>query len=129
VSTISRATAEAVRRRANFACEYCGLREAEAELRHQIDHVVARQHALDDRIENLALACGFCNSHKGPNLSGIDPETGAITTLFNPRTDEWTDHFRRAGVEIVGLTATGRATITVLAMNAREQLQRRGAVG
>jgi hypothetical protein len=118
-----------VRWRAGHACEYGGLRKAEAELRHQIDHVVAQQHLVDDSFENLALACGFCNRHKGTNLSGVDPETGAVLTLFNPRTDRWPDHFRRSGAHVVGLTARGRATVIVLAMNAREQLQRRSVLG
>jgi hypothetical protein len=35
--------------------------------------------------ENLAFACYHCNLHKGPNLSGIDQESGALVRLFNPR--------------------------------------------
>lgn len=128
MSTVNRATADAVRRRAGFACEYCGLREADSELRHQIDHVIAQQHTVNDRLENLALACGFCNRHKDPNLSGVEPESGSIATLFDPRKDRWTEHFRRNGLEIVGITPTGRATVVVLAMHAREQLQRRAAL-
>jgi len=33
--------------------------------------------------ENLAFACYHCNLHKGPNLSGIDQESGALVRLFN----------------------------------------------
>jgi 5-methylcytosine-specific restriction endonuclease McrA len=35
-------------------------------------------------LENLALACIDCNLQKGPNLSGIDPETRKVTELFIP---------------------------------------------
>jgi hypothetical protein len=61
---------------------------------------------------------------KGPNLSGIDPETGQIIALFNPRKDQWADHFAfalarspRPGIEIRGQTPIGRTTVRVLGMN------------
>jgi hypothetical protein len=31
--------------------------------------------------ENLAFACYHCNLHKGPNLSGIDQDSGALVRL------------------------------------------------
>jgi len=71
------------------------------------------------------LACYHCNSHKGPNLSGIDPATDQVTVLFNPRTQNWDEHFTFADVAIVGRTATGRATVRVLEMNASDRLQLR----
>jgi hypothetical protein len=45
------------------------------------------------RLDNLALACWTCNLKKGPNLSGVDPMTGQVAALFNPRDDEWAEHF------------------------------------
>ncbi|MFZ4763807.1 MAG: hypothetical protein ACOYMN_02540 [Roseimicrobium sp.] len=33
----------------------------------------------------MAFACFRCNSHKGPNLSGVDPSTGQLERLFHPR--------------------------------------------
>jgi hypothetical protein len=45
---------------------------------------VAQQHHGGSDEVNLALACHFCNRHKGPNLTGIDPTTGELTRLFNP---------------------------------------------
>jgi hypothetical protein len=42
--------------------------------------------------------------HKGPNLSSIDPETGNVTPLFNPRLQTWNEHFVLEGVHIKGLT-------------------------
>ena len=61
---------------------------------------------------------------KGPNLTGIDPEAGKVTLLFHPRKDNWADHFAvgietllSLGIEIRGLTPTGRATVQVLGMN------------
>ncbi|MBV8609836.1 MAG: hypothetical protein JO034_20555, partial [Singulisphaera sp.] len=36
----------------------------------------------------------------------------------NPRREAWAEHFTLQGAAIVGLTATGRTTVAVLAMNA-----------
>jgi hypothetical protein len=126
---VSKALAAAVRRRAKGACEYCGFLESNAELPFVIDHVRARQHRGTTALENLALACGFCNSHKGPNIAGVDPKTGRQVRLFNPRRDAWRSHFRWDGLTIVGVTAIGRATVSVLALNHREQLARRRTTG
>ncbi len=66
---------------------------------------------------NLALACMRCNFHKGPNLSGIDPETGDVVRRFNPRSDLWAEHFRWNDLRIEGITPVGRGTVRVLEMN------------
>ncbi len=92
--------------------------------RFHIEHIVARQHGGLTRLDNLALACWQCNLKKGPNLSGIDPETGQIIRLFHPRIHNWAEHFvfrelkSKAGtIELAGLTEIGRATIGVLELN------------
>ncbi len=90
-----------------------------------IEHIVPRQHGGSDDPSNLALACHRCNLHKGPNLTGIDPESGQIVRLFNPRDAAWEAHFTLQGTHVVGLTPTGRATVRVLAMNAPERVQLR----
>jgi cation diffusion facilitator CzcD-associated flavoprotein CzcO len=82
-----------------------------------IDHVVAKQHGGADESGNLALCCGRCNQHKGPNIAGVDPETGAMMRLFHPRRDLWSEHFQYEGGVVVGLTEIGRATAAVLAIN------------
>jgi len=108
-----------VRTRAGERCEYCGLRqEADPFFRFHIEHVIARQHGGATSADNLALSCHHCNLHKGPNLSGIDRETGATVALFNPRVQRWEEHFVLRGRIVVGLTETGRATVEVLGMNA-----------
>jgi hypothetical protein len=50
-----------------------------------LEHIIAKQHGGETKADNLAWACHRCNRHKGPNLSGIDPETQEIVQLFNPR--------------------------------------------
>lgn len=68
--------------------------------------------------DNLALARPHCNRFKGPNIAGLDPESGHLVRLFHPRSDIWAEHFLLDGSRIVGQTPIGRATVHVLAMNA-----------
>jgi hypothetical protein len=106
-----------VRQRAANKCEYCCLPQRFSRLTFPIDHIVARQHGGATTESNLALACPFCNCHKGPNIAGMDPETNQMTRLFHPRSDAWAEHFRWNGSLIVGLTAVARTTIAVLVIN------------
>ena len=93
---------------------------------HEIDHVIAEQHGGANSADNLALACLFCNKRKGPNLASIDPHTGDLTRLFNPRGDRWTDHFRlTADGRIEALSAVGRATGRLLEFNSSERIAER----
>jgi hypothetical protein len=92
-----------------------------------IEHIIPRKHGGSDELGNLALACVDCNLHKGPNLTGIDPQTNEITELFHPRRQQWNDHFAWNGIFIVGLTAVGRTTIRVLEMNSDDQLELRSS--
>jgi hypothetical protein len=117
-----------VRRRARFQCEYCQFPERFSELHFQIDHVVAQQHAGATESPNLAFACLRCNSHKGPNLSGIDPETREVVRLFNPRQQKWEEHFRWVRAKLVGRTPAGRATIAVLQINRADAVLARAAL-
>jgi hypothetical protein len=63
-----------------------------------------------------------CNRHKGPNVAGIDAESGELTKLFDPRHDDWNRHFEWNGPEIVPLSPIGRVTVSVLFMNDPEVL-------
>lgn len=113
---------ETVRERANNRCEYCLRRQIDSPLAPlQIEHIVPKKHGGTDQSENLALACGECNLHKGSNLTGIDPQTNLVTRLFNPRNDLWETHFKVRGTEILGLTDVGRTTVRVLNLNSPER--------
>jgi 5-methylcytosine-specific restriction endonuclease McrA len=112
------ATCRQVRERAAHRCEYCRLAQTEAPLASfHVEHITPKQHGGGDALPNLALSCYHCNLHKGPNLSGLDPESGSLVPLFSPRQQVWEDHFERVGDRIEGRTAIGRATVRVLAMN------------
>ena len=94
----------------------------------QIEHIVAKQHRVDDGLDNLALACPDCNRHKGPNLTTLDRKTGDVIRLFNPRSDDWNEHFEVADGVIIGLTAIGAATVRLLDMNDSERVEMRTAI-
>ena len=77
---------------------------------------------------NLALACPHCNRYKGPNIAGLDSQSGQLVRLFHPRIDDWIEHFQFAAALLMGKTPVGRATVQVLAMNADEPLRFRIAL-
>lgn len=107
-----------VRQRARDRCEYCRLRQAdESETPFHVEHIIAKQHGGSDDAANLALACALCNLLKGPNLSSLDPDTGVLTRLFHPRTDSWSQHFRRESALIIGVSDIGRTTAWLLQFN------------
>jgi len=114
-----------VRQRAGNCCEYCRLPQEAVDATFHVEHVIALQHGGTDDPSNLALACDRCNLHKGPNLTSIDPETGAIVPLFHPRKDNWNAHFAFHGPRIIGLSPQGRATVQLLNINATRRVQLR----
>jgi 5-methylcytosine-specific restriction endonuclease McrA len=130
---IDPATRQLVRRRAADRCEYCRLPQGPARLvTFHVEHVTPKQHGGTDQVNNLAWACPHCNRFKGPNLTAVDPDTNHVVLLYNPRTESWDDHFELSGVQIIGLTPAGRATVRLLRMNdaarvkVREELHARG---
>ena len=125
---MTEATRALVRQRAAHRCEYCHLHQDDSPLAAlHIEHVRPRKHGGTDHESNLCLACIDCNLHKGSNLTGIDPLTGAVTELFHPRREKWEEHFAWTGLQLVGQTAIGRTTIQVLNMNSEDQLDLRAA--
>ena len=68
---------------------------------------------------NLAYSCFSCNSFKLDKIVAIDPETQQEVPFFNPRIDNWNEHFKWSedALRMIGLTATGRATIYALKLN------------
>lgn len=118
-SKISDIIQDQVRRRAFHLCEYCHASEKWQYVRFTVDHVIPLDLDGSDDLNNLALACFHCNRRKWNHITGIDPESDQEVALFNPRCDQWSEHFvwSMDGLYIVGLTPTGRATIATLELN------------
>lgn len=117
MNNISSTTRAAVILRASQRCEYCQLSQAGQEASFHIDHVIPHAANGPTTEDNLALACVSCSLHKAAKQVGIDPNTGAETPIFNPRTQEWLEHFYWEGETAVGLTTIGRATLLALKIN------------
>jgi hypothetical protein len=103
--------------RAGGRCEYCGLSQEGQEARFHVDHVVPVVRGGATVEENLALACVSCSLRKAARQQALDPQTGILASLFNPRVEPREEHFRWDGVHVQGLTPTGRATVEALKMN------------
>jgi len=110
------ATARLVQQRAQYRCEYCQTRQDVIGQALHVDHI---DPAGGDDPDNLCLACPSCNLSKAQATMAPDPETGETVALFNPRQQQWVDHFAwmENGQRVEGLTPEGRATVTRLRMN------------
>jgi hypothetical protein len=108
-------------------CEYCHAPEDASHVAFQVDHIIPQAKGGPDDAVNLALACHACNSYKSDFQSGFDTESGEGMTLYNPRLQTWDDHFRvdTTTCEIIGLTPTGRATVSRLQMNRPRHIKAR----
>jgi hypothetical protein len=114
---------DAVRARARELCEYCHTNERWQYVPFTIDHVIPTNLGGTTTLENLALACFHCNRHKSNKIEIFDEETAMTVALFNPRTMQWSQHFRwsRDFLTVEAMTNEGRITIQPLDLN-RERL-------
>ena len=114
--------------RADGQCEYCLIHQDDSEASHQMDHLIATKHGGQSVTANMALACQLCNRYKGSDLAGIDPERSTIVPIFNPRPQNWNEHFELEGVRIVGVSSSGRVTVALLHLNSEARLIDREAL-
>jgi HNH endonuclease len=105
-----------VRADASNRCGYCLSPQHLVMARLEIDHLIPVSKGGSSAESNLWLACPMCNRYKSDKKEGIDPETGVVTGLFNPRTQLWSEHFQwsQDGLRIVGRSPIGRATVAAL---------------
>lgn len=106
-----------VAERAQGRCEYCGLSQAGQEATFHVDHVIPVASGGKTETNNLALACVSCSLRKGAREWVEDPDSCEQVKIFNPRKDKWEENFEWDGTKVYGLTPTGRATISALALN------------
>jgi hypothetical protein len=116
-----------VSERANWRCEYCRAPQKATGQMFHLDHVKPKSRGGTNAQHNRALACPHCNLTRREQESAIDPRTGQTVALFNPRRDDWDTHFRWSAnrLRLIGRTATGRATIEALKLNADDQIEAR----
>lgn len=124
-SDISEQLRAQVAQRANRRCEYCLIHEDDAGFSHEVDHILSRKHGGSSTTDNLAYACVLCNRYKGADVASVDPRTGRLLRLFNPRHDRWSDHFRLEGEVIESRTEIGSVTVRLLRLNAAERIAER----
>ncbi|MCA9904974.1 MAG: HNH endonuclease [Anaerolineae bacterium] len=124
--SISSEQRQLVRRRAGNCCEYCRVSQTGQLIGFQVDHIIAIKHGGTDTDDNLCLACYECNIYKGSNVAALDPLTRDATKLYDPRQQNWDDHFQiNSDATLSGSTPEGRATIVVLRMNDEERVKQR----
>jgi hypothetical protein len=92
---------------------------------YHVDHIIPHRHGGSSDIENLAWACTRCNACKSSDIASYDSLTGDLTPFYNPRTQNWDEHFEKDGIFITGKTAIGRTTVRLLQINTQNQLDAR----
>src|ERR1700686_87332 len=111
-----------VANRAERLGEYCLIHEDDTFFGCEVDHIVSLKHSGPTEAINLAHACSFCNRHKGSDIASVSGVTGELVRFFNPRTDQWSEHFRLEGSLIESLTSIGEATARILKFNDGERV-------
>lgn len=116
---IPRALRDRIAAQSRHRCGYCLTASAVVGEPLVIDHILPLSLGGKSEEENLWLACSLCNNYKGNQVAALDPLSGILVPLFNPRQQVWTNHFAWT-IEadlLVGLTPIGRATVMALSLN------------
>lgn len=103
--------------RARNRCEYCQMHQSLQGATFHVEHVHPQALGGDSNTDNLALACPRCNLCKSTKIDAVDPVTGIVAPLFNPRSDTWANHFSWDGFQVSAASPIGRATIDALDLN------------
>lgn len=91
-----------------------------------LEHIIGQQHGGSSLPENLAHVCSWCNWKKGPNIATILIAGGELIRLFNPRSQNWFDHFEvNSSGLLIGKSSVGQATIKLLELNHPERVKER----
>ncbi len=116
---IPQATRDKIAAAAHYRCEYCQTAQEISGAQMHTEHIIPVSRGGRSEESNLCLACAWCNSFKWAKTHGIHSQTNKEIPLYNPRAQEWHEHFRWSedGIYIIGLTPTGRVTVETLKMN------------
>ena len=105
---------QAVRRRAQFACEFCGVHENDCGGELTIDHFQPQSLGGDDSLENLLYCCFRCNLFKADYW----PKHEGDLPLWHPRGEPANTHwFPLSDGKLFPATPIGRFTIDRLRLN------------
>lgn len=127
--------------RADGRCEYCLMPTGG---QFQVDHIIPPQQwarfaaglihgipPIADRrgpqhLDNFAWCCPFCNQAKSHRITSSRGR--GATRLFDPRYDDWREHFAFVFryVYILGITEIGEATMKALDFNDRRKMNHVG---
>ena len=118
---------ELIRQQAKNRCGYCLVSQGLLYGPLEFEHLLPLSLGGLTEESNLWLACRLCNGFKSDQTAVPDPESGDVTSIFDPRRQVWSEHFSwiADGTEIKGLTACGRATVMALQLNSLEAVETR----
>ncbi len=127
---VSIALREAVIQRASKCCEYCKSQDKYSPNPFTIDHVLPESFDGTSDFDNLAYACFLCNRLKSNKLKVYDVISEKWVTLFNPRKENWNEHFawNKETTKIIGITVTGRCTVKELQLNRLKLIEYRNCI-
>lgn len=112
--TITAEERDTVRRRAQFACEYCGVSETDTGGELTLDHYHPQAKGGADDLDNVVYCCMRCNQYKA-DYWPVQPHE---VRLWNPRVATAATHF--VPIEdgtLYPLTTVGRFTLQRLRLN------------
>jgi hypothetical protein len=66
---------------------------------------------------STAMGRDRCNLHKADRISVTSSVNGDVIPLFNPRLDDWSNHFEWDDYTLVSKSEIGRVTIQALDLN------------
>src|SRR5205814_9539890 len=82
-----------VRTAARNRCGYCLSPQHLVMARLEIEHLIPESKGGGRDESNLWLSCPLCNRHKADRILVPDTLSAQTVPLFNPRTQNWCEHF------------------------------------
>ena len=111
--------------RSDFLCEYCLIHEEDTFWGCQIDYIDSVKNGGRSEPDNLVSVCVFCRRGKNADIGSLLGRTGELVRVFDPRQDEWSDHFYLEELVIKPRTHIGEVTVEILKFNSVERILER----
>ncbi|MGI8670418.1 MAG: HNH endonuclease [Aridibacter sp.] len=119
MSSVSEELDSKIRTTAGNRCGYCLAPQKLLSYKLEIEHIHPKAKGGKDKENNLWLACRQCNLYKGIKTHGQDLISLERVKIFNPRQQNWSEHFvwDERDTRIIGKTPVGRVTVSILQLN------------